>query len=175
MSHNLWGHFVDQLNISKVDPRHLDNRHAVILWDGSRLWFRCKISHRTLVEHTENEQCLAGLCIGIHYSITAPLKNTPPGRIAPRTGAASLLSKKGLRYLLYPFISLWIVGGRISPSLTSAFIMELSNSLGTKRGAERPVRDGVRFARWWTRPSRQTTPANLFKRHSTHDAPVKLG
>lgn len=45
----------------------------------------------------------------------------------------SLLSKKGLRYLLYPFISLWMVGGRISPSFTSAFSMELSNSLRTKR------------------------------------------
>lgn len=44
----------------------------------------------------------------------------------------SLLSKKGLRYLLYPFISLWIVGGRISPSFTSAFSKELSNSLRTK-------------------------------------------
>lgn len=31
-----------------------------------------------------------------------------------------LLSKKGLRYLLYPFISFWMVGGKISPSFTSA-------------------------------------------------------
>lgn len=46
----------------------------------------------------------------------------------------SLLSKKGLRYLLYPFISLWIVGGRISPSFTSALSKELSNSLRTKAG-----------------------------------------
>lgn len=46
--------------------------------------------------------------------------------------AASLLSKKGLRYLLYPFISLWMVGGRISPSFTSALSNELSNNLRTK-------------------------------------------
>lgn len=47
--------------------------------------------------------------------------------------ADSLLSKKGLRYLLYPFISLWMVGGKISPSFTSALSMELSNNLRTKK------------------------------------------
>lgn len=46
--------------------------------------------------------------------------------------AVPLLSKKGLRYLLYPFISLWMVGGRISPSFTSALSNELSNNLRTK-------------------------------------------
>lgn len=46
--------------------------------------------------------------------------------------AVSLLSKKGLRYLLYPFISLWMVGGRISPSFTSALSSEFSSNLGTK-------------------------------------------
>lgn len=53
--------------------------------------------------------------------------------------AVPLLSKKGLRYLLYPFISLWMVGGRISPSFTSALSNELSNNLRTKtdRGGER--------------------------------------
>lgn len=51
-----------------------------------------------------------------------------------RVSAVSLLSKKGLRYLLYPFISLWIVGGRISPSFTSALSMELSNNLRTEKG-----------------------------------------
>lgn len=52
--------------------------------------------------------------------------------------AVPLLSKKGLRYLLYPFISLWMVGGRISPSFTSALSNELSNNLRTKtdRGGE---------------------------------------
>lgn len=50
---------------------------------------------------------------------------------------ASLLSKKGLRYLLYPFISLWMVGGRISPSFTSALSSELSNNLRTKTEKER--------------------------------------
>lgn len=34
--------------------------------------------------------------------------------------------------MLYPFISLWMVGGRISPSFTSALSMELSNNLRTK-------------------------------------------
>lgn len=53
--------------------------------------------------------------------------------------AVPLLSKKGLRYLLYPFISLWMVGGRISPSFTSALSNELSNNLRTKtdRGGKR--------------------------------------
>lgn len=49
-----------------------------------------------------------------------------------RVSAVSLLSKKGLRYLLYPFISLWMVGGRISPSFTSALSNELSNNLRAK-------------------------------------------
>ena len=55
--------------------------------------------------------------------------------------AVSLLSKKGLRYLLYPFISLWMVGGRISPSFTSALSKVLSNNLKTKRGREREQRE----------------------------------
>lgn len=57
------------------------------------------------------------------------LKHISPGC---NVSAVSLLSKKGLRYLLYPFISLWMVGGRISPSFTSALSMELSNNLRTK-------------------------------------------
>lgn len=60
--------------------------------------------------------------------------------------AVSLLSKKGLRYLLYPFISLWIVGGRISPSFTSALSMELSNNLRTK--AEKRKGGGKQKHRW---------------------------
>lgn len=59
----------------------------------------------------------------------------------------SLLSKKGLRYLLYPFISLWIVGGRISPSFTSALSKELSNSLRTKAG-KRERGEETRKYRW---------------------------
>lgn len=54
--------------------------------------------------------------------------------------AVSLLSKKGLRYLLYPFISLWMVGGRISPSFTSALSNELSNNLRTKTGERKKER-----------------------------------
>lgn len=54
-----------------------------------------------------------------------------------RVSAVSLLSKKGLRYLLYPFISLWMVGGRISPSFISALSIELSNNLRTKAERER--------------------------------------
>lgn len=53
----------------------------------------------------------------------------------------SLLSKKGLRYLLYPFISLWIVGGRISPSFTSALSKEFSNNLRKKCGKKRTGED----------------------------------
>lgn len=60
--------------------------------------------------------------------------------------AVSLLSKKGLRYLLYPFISLWIVGGRISPSFTSALSMELSNNL--RRKAEKGKGGGKQKHRW---------------------------
>lgn len=60
--------------------------------------------------------------------------------------AVSLLSKKGLRYLLYPFISLWIVGGRISPSFTSAITTELSNNLRTK--AEKGKGGGKQKHRW---------------------------
>lgn len=74
--------------------------------------------------------------------------------------AVPLLSKKGLRYLLYPFISLWMVGGRISPSFTSALSNELSNNLRTKtdRGGERGKKAEIRvifrfssrcaFTRW---------------------------
>lgn len=40
-----------------------------------------------------------------------------------------LLSKNGLRYLLYPFMSFWMVGGRISPSFTSALSREFSRIL----------------------------------------------
>lgn len=68
----------------------------------------------------------------------------------------SLLSKKGLRYLLYPFISLWMVGGRISPSFTSALSNELSNNLGTKTEKEKKEKNSNKnylssccaFARW---------------------------
>lgn len=55
-----------------------------------------------------------------------------------------LLSKNGLRYLLYPFISRWMVGGRISPSFTSALSIELSNNLRTK--TERETRENQI---WW--------------------------
>lgn len=51
--------------------------------------------------------------------------------------AVSLPSKKGLRYLLYPFISFWMVGGRISPSFTSALSSEFSNNLRTKTETEK--------------------------------------
>lgn len=53
----------------------------------------------------------------------------------------SLLSKKGLRYLLYPFISLWMVGGRISPSFTSALSSVLSKNLGRRKMEKKNKRE----------------------------------
>lgn len=81
--------------------------------------------------------CTKLQCEPLSFSVkhTFPLSALSFPRL--HVSAVSLLSKKGLRYLLYPFISLWMVGGRISPSFTSALSKELSNNLRAKTESER--------------------------------------
>lgn len=74
---------------------------------------------------------------------------------------AFLLSKNGLRYLLYPFMSFWMVGGRISPSFTSALSREFSRILQKEEKHEEREHTYSPAAshyfmteRWWTSFSR---------------------
>lgn len=127
----LWDNFKDKLAFTSY--------HKYFMIRGAVNWNVCMSAYITQKGNASTKLQYAPLSFSVKHTFPPSVLSFPWLHVS----AVSLLSKKGLRYLLYPFISLWMVGGRISPSFTSALSIELSNNLRTetdkgrkKRGVE---------------------------------------